>query len=438
MTTMNLYDMTDTWNAGATTFTAVKMDVTDTASASGSLLLDLQVGGSSKFNVTKDGELNVLGNLIRFGSGGEGYLRVMSTTVTRCIPGSYWNFGGVSVALGADAFIPDIFLARDAANTLAQRNGTNAQAFRIYGTYTDASNWERLSVGYAAESLGNQFVVAHAKAGSGTNRNLWIGTLGSTSTIIGTNGTGRWTFNENGHFVANADNAYDIGADGANRPRNLFVATAIYAPSWYGGTTSTSAGIISGANVLTLQTYAAGTFERLQFGGTTSSFPALKRNSTALDCVLADDSGFANFQCGALTANGNLVIGTSSLIRFGGGGGRSDLASPSDGVITLRNNANSDFSRLQFGGTTSSFPALKRVGANLQTVAADDTATAGFIVGNQALATNATDGFLYVPTCAGAPTGTPTARTGTAPIIVDTTNNKLYFYSGGQWRDAGP
>jgi hypothetical protein len=62
----------------------------------------------------------------------------------------------------------------------------------------------------------------------------------------------------------------------------------------------------------------------------------------------------------------------------------------------------------------------------------------GMVVGTAALATSATDGFLYVPTCAGTPTGTPTTQTGTAPIVVDTTNNKLYFYSGGQWRDAGP
>lgn len=60
------------------------------------------------------------------------------------------------------------------------------------------------------------------------------------------------------------------------------------------------------------------------------------------------------------------------------------------------------------------------------------------VVGAAALATTATDGFLYVPTCAGAPTGTPTTRSSTAPIVVDTTNHKLYFYSGGTWRDAGP
>ena len=53
----NIYDMVDTWNDGSTTFTAIKMDVTDTASASGSLLLDLKVGGVTKASIDKDGNL---------------------------------------------------------------------------------------------------------------------------------------------------------------------------------------------------------------------------------------------------------------------------------------------------------------------------------------------------------------------------------------------
>jgi hypothetical protein len=67
------------------------------------------------------------------------------------------------------------------------------------------------------------------------------------------------------------------------------------------------------------------------------------------------------------------------------------------------------------------------------------TSTGNVVAGGSvALATTATDGFLYVPTCAGTPTGVPTTITGMAPIVVNTTNNKLYFYSGGAWRDAGP
>lgn len=58
------------------------------------------------------------------------------------------------------------------------------------------------------------------------------------------------------------------------------------------------------------------------------------------------------------------------------------------------------------------------------------------IVGSQAaaLATTATDGFLYIPTCAGVPTGVPTGVTGCVPLIYDTTNLRLYIYSGGAWR----
>ena len=66
------------------------------------------------------------------------------------------------------------------------------------------------------------------------------------------------------------------------------------------------------------------------------------------------------------------------------------------------------------------------------------TTETNLIVGRpSAIATNAADGFLYIPTCAGAPTGTPTAYTGKAAIVVDSTNHKLYFYDGA-WRDAGP
>lgn len=53
----NIYDMTDTWNNGATTFTAIKMDVSDAASAANSLLLDLKVDGVTKASIDKAGNL---------------------------------------------------------------------------------------------------------------------------------------------------------------------------------------------------------------------------------------------------------------------------------------------------------------------------------------------------------------------------------------------
>lgn len=62
-TTSNIYDLTDTWDDGATTFVAIQMDVTDTASAAASKLIDLQKGSVSQFNVDKDGNLTLAGTV---------------------------------------------------------------------------------------------------------------------------------------------------------------------------------------------------------------------------------------------------------------------------------------------------------------------------------------------------------------------------------------
>ena len=48
-TSTPLIDATQTWNAGGVTFTGWKLNITNTASASASNILDLQSGGSSRF-----------------------------------------------------------------------------------------------------------------------------------------------------------------------------------------------------------------------------------------------------------------------------------------------------------------------------------------------------------------------------------------------------
>jgi hypothetical protein len=58
------------------------------------------------------------------------------------------------------------------------------------------------------------------------------------------------------------------------------------------------------------------------------------------------------------------------------------------------------------------------------------------VQGTAALATTATDGFLYLESCAGPPTGVPTTFTGRVPIVIDTTTvtGKIWVYVGGTWR----
>lgn len=53
----SLADMAGTWNTSGTP-TGIKLNITDTASNAASLLMDLQIGSSSKFNVTKAGAIN--------------------------------------------------------------------------------------------------------------------------------------------------------------------------------------------------------------------------------------------------------------------------------------------------------------------------------------------------------------------------------------------
>lgn len=69
----NIYNMADTWNAAGTTFTAILMNVTNTASASGSLLMDLQISATSVFSVAKNGLITIAA-----GTGGGGSKAILS------------------------------------------------------------------------------------------------------------------------------------------------------------------------------------------------------------------------------------------------------------------------------------------------------------------------------------------------------------------------
>lgn len=55
-------------------------------------------------------------------------------------------------------------------------------------------------------------------------------------------------------------------------------------------------------------------------------------------------------------------------------------------------------------------------------------------IGAGLLATTATTGFAFLPTCAGAPTGVPIAKPGFVPCVFDVTNRKLWVFTGGTWR----
>lgn len=102
--------------------------------------------------------------------------------------------------------------------------------------------------------------------------------------------------------------------------------------------------------------------------------------------VAAGNSYFAgagtfggNVTVSLLSASNQVVAGSSSFL---GWASRSIMFAPSDGTIRLSNAGQTDFSLLQFGGTTSSFPALKRSSTSLAVRLADDSADAPLTASN--------------------------------------------------------
>ena len=193
-TDVKVLDLSATWNDAGVTFTGLKVNVTSTASAAASLLLDLQVGGASKFRVDKSGSL-ILGSgsaifKIVHGNDQDTGLQFYSHASTTSYM-QWTNYLGtpqvrfthnqlqvassvnIEFSSGTLGSASDIVLSRDAADTLAQRRTTNAQTFRLYNTFTDASNYERLGISWGS----NIVSIAPEAAGTGTVRVLHISGL---------------------------------------------------------------------------------------------------------------------------------------------------------------------------------------------------------------------------------------------------------------------
>jgi hypothetical protein len=171
-------------------------------------LLDLQTNGTSQFRYSesllrfsiKNTGATPVCQFTTFGSGScqlsvnssfqidsaSGAL-ALTTTSAVYLNGSYVNIGSGSQ--------DDVRLYRDAGGTLAQRAGTNAQTFRCYGTFTDASNYVRAAlsststaVTLAAETAGtgaDDIPLNLTAAGTGTVKVNSVAEVVVSSTVAG-------------------------------------------------------------------------------------------------------------------------------------------------------------------------------------------------------------------------------------------------------------
>ena len=280
------------WNDASTAFTGLKLNVTDGAGGSpagnsDSKLLDLQVGGTSQFRLNNEGAITSPNDLI-FTRGATTSFRSGSTRFS------------ITSELGLsnnNASSPDIFIARDAANTLAQRNGTNAQTFRLYNTYTDASNFENLQ--FSCES--NELRIGAA-----------VGSTGGTERIIS---LGSW--NNAGGFTPYIN--YGAGLTEVQF-RTAIQLTPDTPIQWRSGSTVRNKIEAPSDGTLTFKDWFGNGNMLMQVGGSTSSFPALKRSNETLQVRLADDSGYTTIDAqlraqGAAPASAT-AAGTAGDIRY--------------------------------------------------------------------------------------------------------------------------
>jgi hypothetical protein len=205
---------TGTWFTGGTSTTTkpqVVIEPTGTTSTSWSTsgtglgvnaasgfagnLLDLQVNGTSQAKIGSNGSLV-------FPNGGVGGTNngVEFASSGGTIRGVYTNAGLIVSSSASVSFTTtanftsgtnpsaDLSLFRDAADTLAQRRTTNAQTFRVYNTYTSATNYELGKL----EWTSNVFRIGTEKgSGGGTARTVEVHTDSISRLALDTTGSVR-------------------------------------------------------------------------------------------------------------------------------------------------------------------------------------------------------------------------------------------------------
>jgi len=427
MPTQNIYDLVDTWNAGATTFTAVKMNVTDTASAAGSLLIDLQTntGGAatSRFKVGKGavgvyfakttdvlpsfGGTNNSTTLV-MGTGGSFLVSQQNASMGVVTPGgnfAVFESNGLSVVeIGTSGLV----FGSDRDAVLSRRGIRNLRlGFADTATPLPQTLSVQSATATGADVAGANFTITGSQGrGGGAGGSIIFqvapaGTPGSgavnalaTALTINSNRSVNFQgplFDSTNNLTFGSANANVVAAvttsSSTGNPSSLALANS-YALAW--GATSNPLGALdvllyrdnsgtlalrNGANAQTFRVYNT-------TDGTNSEFGKIAWSSNVLQ-IGTEKAGTGTgrnvaFQVDGTTRmtlfSGALGLGTGVYLGFNLGSGIAQ--GTADGDIKLRNNSDNGFGLLQFGGTNSSFPALKRSTTVLQARLADDSAFA--------------------------------------------------------------
>lgn len=168
-------------------------------------------GGSSGQVVYSNGSALACDSGLTYTANGAGALATTGNIIIGAAKSLEWGSSGVAT--------PDLFLFRDAANTLAQRNGTTSQESRTYYSYTDASNY-RFVAAIGAYTGSNPGIYEHG-AGTGAGGSLYVAADASVYLTPGAGTVGWQVENSTIAFKPTTDNSYTIG-DATHRASNIF------------------------------------------------------------------------------------------------------------------------------------------------------------------------------------------------------------------------
>jgi hypothetical protein len=296
-----------------------------------------------------------------------------------------------SVAFGSGAASAlDAFLLRVNANHLAMRNGVNNQRFDVYASDDGVGNSESGWLGWAG---GPAFVLGTSATGTGSNRAIHISP----------GGTNFWSFEATTpHILASTDNAYNIGAAGANRPANVHVGTQVFTPIVgadatarlvFGGT-SQNAEVTCGGAHFAVFGFAANTV-RYAATGAGAVYNVIRTSSASGSCafICVNDASNVSDYC-QISFNGSnvgseysgsgrlfhagtpaasfLEIGSTKYVRFMTGGVRRWDITNAGHILAFADNT------YNIGAAGATRPANIHVGTNIFTpnVAFRDTSAA--------------------------------------------------------------
>ena len=168
VTTSNpVLNLSQTWNAGAVTFTGLKLNVTNTASASDSLLMDLNVGGGSVFSVMRNGRIKLGSAAIAYNAGTNGDLGYYYSASDASPRARFGTDGVFITSQNAYAWTDNSANSQDTADLFLSRR---AAAWLTIGRYDVPAP--------VAQTLGVQSVIAGTSNTAGVNWTL-AGSLGT-------------------------------------------------------------------------------------------------------------------------------------------------------------------------------------------------------------------------------------------------------------------